>query len=165
MPGRLKSAGSHFVPKLPPSFVATLPLGFRVAFFGALVAVAWLATTSSPSVTSVPIWDKAQHVAAFLALAFLLDYAWPAADRALSASQRWKWALLVAYGVALELMQTTLDARQADLADVFADTVGVLLYLLARGPLAWIPVLREIRGDDQPVQNTGSPIRPRKHGP
>lgn len=136
---------------LPPHLVTALPLGFRVAFLCAIAAVTWLATTSSPAVASVPIWDKAQHVAAFWALAFLLDYGWPAADRALAAGQRWKWVLLVAYGVALESLQTTLDARQADLADVVADVVGIALYLSVRRPLAWLPVLREMCGHDRTV--------------
>jgi len=74
--------------------------------------------------------DKLQHVAAFaaLTLAACLAYPWPARsglprDAVLAAA-------LMAYGVAIEVIQLFIPGRNGSLADVLADALGVALGLL-----------------------------------
>lgn len=77
--------------------------------------------------------DKVNHVVAFLGLQLLsyraLRYALPDKTRA---SARWLAVLVaVLVGVALELYQLGLPDRDADVADVVADSVGAIIGALS----------------------------------
>jgi VanZ family protein len=77
-------------------------------------------------------WDKANHLLAFAGPMFAGCAAgWPARRLA---------AALLAYGGAIELLQTRLPPRSGDWADWLADAAGIALgALLAR---AWAGLLR-----------------------
>lgn len=79
--------------------------------------------------------DKVGHTAAFLCLAFLLDFAWP--------RHPWgpgKLLLLLGYGLLIELVQYFLPHRSFSLWDLAADGSGLLLYSFA------FPLLKRIPG-------------------
>lgn len=65
-------------------------------------------------------WDKSNHMLGFATLAFLSRWAWP--------GQRTHALLvLLAYGGLIEGLQAFTPDRSADLADVIADGVGLVI--------------------------------------
>jgi VanZ family protein len=102
--------------------------GFRLILGLALMVVTWFALSPAPPGPAVN--DKLAHAATFLALAFIVDVAWP--------ERRFGWRdglTLAAYGGLLELAQYLVVARTPSLGDFAADTGGILGYALVLGPL------------------------------
>lgn len=111
---------------------------WRYLFTVLLAVISWLALSAAPPTTVTTGWDKANHTLAFAALAFSAVWAfWP---------QPSLWgrlvAVLLAYGIGIEIAQSFLPPREADWHDVIADSIGILLGLVA----AW-PVFRLGRKD------------------
>lgn len=79
-------------------------------------------------VEQVPLsnWnDKLQHWLAFVAISGLVDASWP------GSRFNWKKMLFViTYGVLIELCQSFTGYREMSAADLFADIVGTLSYVL-----------------------------------
>ncbi len=108
---------------------------FRIAFTGTALLVAYLAFVQLQGTPIERINDKLGHLAAFLTLAFLLDFASP--------RQAWGWRKLLPlfiYGLLIELVQYFLPHRQFSLWDLTADMLGLLIY-----PLGF-PLLKRIPG-------------------
>jgi VanZ family protein len=106
-----------------------LTLGARIALALSLCVISWLAL--SPGSPAMPgQTDKLAHLAAFAALALLTDQAFPRHPFAGA-----KVLPLLAYGAALELIQSTLPYRFGSVADFAADAIGVLFYYLLLRPL------------------------------
>jgi len=78
-----------------------------------------------PGQTVAPLFswsDKLNHAGAFLVLAFLLMYGWRL--------PWWRGSIyLLGYGVFIEFSQLFAIHRSAELADVAADGVGIILGL------------------------------------
>ncbi len=109
---------------------------FRLGLTLALLLVTWLAlTSSSPAMPGQS--DKLGHLLAFLALAFLTDFAFP--QRGFDAG---KFLPLLGYGLGLELLQSTLPHRFGSAADLLADAAGLALYALLLPLLRRQPLLR-----------------------
>lgn len=76
-----------------------------------------------------PFWyvfpqaDKVVHALIFLTLAFLADASWP--EQAYSPI---KYLPLLAYGLAMELLQYYVPTRATSLADLVADGAGLAIY-------------------------------------
>jgi len=100
------------------------PNSFRVYFFICLLAIEFLATTTIHIEVVESAWDKANHFVAFLTLYVLLTLAY----KNLNILQ--KIALLVAFGLQIEIVQSFIDGRYFSLLDVLADSVGILLGIL-----------------------------------
>ncbi|MCC6207653.1 MAG: VanZ family protein [Gammaproteobacteria bacterium] len=81
--------------------------------------------------------DKLHHALAFYALALLFDFARPRTEFGLH-----KFAVLMAYGVAIECVQYFLPWREFSLLDMVADAVGLLLYVASIPLLMRLPLLR-----------------------
>ncbi len=99
---------------------------FRLSFFSALLVISYLSVSqiegSALDALSL-LNDKIEHAAAFFALAFLLDFAWP--------RQAWspaKWLPLLGYGLLIEVVQYFIPFREFSLWDLAADGLGLLLY-------------------------------------
>lgn len=76
--------------------------------------------------------DKAQHIAAFYVLTYLVDANLP------ESGCNWKKAgMVLAYGILLECLQW-LGYRDFSIADMVADLVAILLYA------AMVPLLRKV---------------------
>ena len=120
--------------KLPHSALFGTRLApVRALVFVALVLViSWLAFSPAPPRGASLGWDKANHASAFAALMVSGRLAWPRLPwRALALG-------LLAYGGAIELIQTQLPPREGDWLDLLADAVGlglgtVVMNALRRG--------------------------------
>lgn len=98
---------------------------------GCAFVVAWLAVTAlalmpAPAVPVTTLWDKADHVLAFLVLTLLGRAGLPGLATRLP-------VVLLLYGAAIELIQSGLPTRSGSLLDLVADAIGigVALVLLA----------------------------------
>lgn len=108
-----------------------MSLGVRLLFGLALVVATFFALNPAPpGMPGIPFGDKAAHLATYLVLAALVDAGWP--NTGFTAR---KWLVLLLYGVAIELVQSTIPSRDFSLADVAANLAGVALYVLAVAPL------------------------------
>jgi len=99
----------------------TLRLFFAAALAVVLVLSLWPLPEPSPLGTG---WDKADHVAAFVALGLLGLPSWPAHRSRVLAG-------LLAYGALIELLQGFTVHRQGDWRDLVADAIGIGLAALA----------------------------------
>lgn len=96
---------------------------FRIALAIALLGIGYLATTPVIIPVVSTINDKVEHLAAFLLLAFLSDFAFPRRPW-----NRRKYLPLLGYGLLLEIIQYFLPVRFFSLADLAADAMGLALY-------------------------------------
>ena len=110
---------------------------FRGLFVLAFMAVTILAFMQVPEMGPRQVSDKLQHALAFYALALLLDFARPRTEFGVR-----KFAVLMAYGVAIEFVQYFLPWREFSLLDMVADAVGLLLYVASIPLLMRFPLLR-----------------------
>ena len=94
---------------------------FRVYLFICVVAIEFLATTTIHIETIENSWDKANHFIAFFVLYTLLTFAFEKISRLM------KIALLVMFGLQIEIVQSFIDGRFFSLLDVFADSVGIAI--------------------------------------
>ncbi len=110
---------------------------FRALLVLALLTVALLAFMQMPEMGPQRVSDKLNHACAFYALALLLDFARPQTGFGVR-----KFAVLMAYGVAIEFVQDFLPWREFSLLDMVADAVGLLLYIASIPLLMRLPLLR-----------------------
>jgi VanZ family protein len=96
----------------------------RIGFTITLIAITTLALIPAPEVVVSTGWDKTDHWSAFFTLAFLLQHAFP------KKSLGWVAALLVIYGIGIEVAQSFTPTRDASVLDVVADSVGIAGYML-----------------------------------
>jgi len=115
---------------------------FRIAFAVTAVAIAYLAFAPL-AVSPAFSWDKANHVLAFFVMAWLADAGWPGRRRDLP-----RWGLLLAYGLAIEIIQRVLPMREFSWLDFCADAIGILAYLGVRRLLCRVGI--------SPVSGQGS---------
>jgi VanZ family protein len=108
---------------------------FRVVFIVTVVLISYLAFGHVEETPIADINDKLEHAAAFLTLAFLLDFSWP--DRAWGSD---KLLPLLAYGLFIEVVQYFLPYREFSLWDLAADCLGLIAYPLT------IPLLKRVPG-------------------
>ncbi|MFN2361766.1 MAG: VanZ family protein [Marinobacter sp.] len=87
-------------------------------------AIAYLATTSEPYPVPSASNDKLNHVLAFLQLTVVTRLAWPGLSRL------WIAPGLLAFGVAIEVVQAQLPYRTFAVADIYADAAGIAIGLL-----------------------------------
>lgn len=87
-------------------------------------AVVWLATTSDPYPVPSSSSDKFNHIIAFTEMTLLARLGWPQA-------RLYGIALpLLAFGLAIELVQAQLPYRDFSWADLAADAAGIAIALL-----------------------------------
>ncbi len=105
--------------------------GFRLAFWGCVLVVAWLAFAPGAEPAGFS-WDKANHMLAFFVMAALADGGYPGRNRELP-----RWGLLLGYGLVIEMVQWPLPYREFSWLDLVANLVGVLLYIGLRAWVGW----------------------------
>lgn len=97
---------------------------WRLGLLLSVIAIGFLATTSSDyPVPSAPS-DKVNHLVAFLELTIVTRLAWP------NLRAIWYVPALLGFGLSIEIVQANLPYREFSLADVAADGVGILVGLL-----------------------------------
>jgi VanZ family protein len=109
----------------------------RVALLVAVAAILWLATTDRAMPDVATVSDKANHLAAFLALGLLADRSFPETRFGLV-----KALALFAFGASIEGLQVLLPHREASAWDLAANAAGIALYASTRPLFLMIPVLR-----------------------
>jgi VanZ family protein len=98
---------------------APAPVRWRALVALLVLAICWLAFEPRPPPPPPGLgWDKAQHALAFAVLGACALRGWPAARLAVLV------AALLGFGVFIELVQTQLPTRSAEIADVVADLCG-----------------------------------------
>jgi len=97
----------------------------QVIFVICIVAIEYLATTSLEIKPIQNSWDKANHFIAFFTLYVTLSLGYPKLEVFK------KVALLLAFGLQIEIVQYFLPNREFSLLDVFADGVGIVLGIVA----------------------------------
>jgi len=120
---------------MPP---ARRTLLFRIALALALLGIGYLAITPTQAVLPESN-DKLNHLGAFLVLALLGDFAFPA--------RPWDWRKflpLLGYGLLLECIQYFVPSRFFSLWDLAADALGLALYPLVRS--GWLRLTATLRG-------------------
>jgi VanZ family protein len=114
---------------------------WRWLFGVLLVVVAALALMPAPPEQAGLGWDKLNHLAAFGALALCAVLGWHHQRAAMLAVL----GALLAYGGAIELLQSQVPNRQAEWGDLLADALGIVAGALLA--LAWL------RHRPAPVEN------------
>ena len=110
---------------------------FRVMLVLSLLLIIYLATAELEHPVMTSINDKFGHILAFVILAFLLDFSFPASSYNLS-----KILPLLAYGILIEIVQYFLPYRMFSLLDMLADAGGLVIYAMFIPMLKHIPILR-----------------------
>jgi VanZ family protein len=123
-------------------------LVFRLAFAVTIVTVTRLATMPIHAAPLFTMSDKVAHVTAFLVLAFFLDQGWPRLP-----FERKKVAVLLVYGMVLEVVQHFLPYRLFSLLDFAADAAGVGVYALAAPFIANVPWIARPRSASNAVRS------------
>jgi VanZ family protein len=119
------------------------PAPWRALLLLMLATVSWFAFAPVHFDDGELPLDKARHLLAFAALAWVATQGWGRVHRAGLA------AALLAYGVFIELVQSQVPGRHASTADVLADALGIALgLLLAR---AFSPVAGGPSADPPPA--------------
>ena len=93
----------------------------QIIFLISIVAIEYLATTSLEIKSIENSWDKANHFVAFFTLYVTLTLGYPKLEVLK------KVALLLAFGIQIEIVQYFLPNREFSLLDVVADGVGIVL--------------------------------------
>jgi len=110
---------------------------FRVMLVLSLLLIIYLATAELEHPVMTSVNDKFGHILAFVILAFLLDFSFPASSYNLS-----KILPLLAYGILIEIVQYFLPYRMFSLLDMLADAGGLVIYAMFIPMLKHIPILR-----------------------
>ncbi len=100
------------------------PLLWRTVTVLTAAAVLVLALSPAPPPTLDTGWDKGNHVLAFLTLGLTATLGW---------RSPWRWTWLLGLGLAIEGLQALTPPREASVADLLADAVGLAL----AGAAAW----------------------------
>lgn len=109
-------------------FPLTNTASFRSALILALIVVSILSLDPAPELPAV-LWDKANHAAAYVLLAFLADRSFPEKQAGLPHPA--KFICLFAYGMAIEGLQSLIPQREASMLDLVANACGLALYAAA----------------------------------
>lgn len=97
-------------------------------FFLSLLSIEFLATTTLEIKAVHSLWDKANHFIAFFVLYTLLYFSHFALKRVTTV------ALLLLFGIQIEIVQYFIPLREFSLLDVFADSVGIAIgFVLSAG--------------------------------
>jgi VanZ family protein len=89
-----------------------------------VLAVIFGSLLPGPSLPKVSVGDKVEHAAAYFSLMVWFGGLYPR-------NRHWLIALaLVGLGVALDLLQLTTETRQFDVADIAANSFGILVGLV-----------------------------------
>jgi VanZ family protein len=103
--------------------IATAKQVWRILLLLFIVAVGYLALTPIPPPSIDFGWDKLNHLVAFSTLAFSASLSWPASRRV----RLLMYFMLFAYGGLIEVLQQFVPGRACEWADLFADSVGIVL--------------------------------------
>lgn len=109
---------------------------WRLALLLSVIAIGFLATTSSDyPIPSAPS-DKVNHLIAFFELTIVTRLAWP------QLRSIWYAPALLGFGLCIEAVQASLPYRDFSMADLAADGAGILI-----GALPWPGIRKTSKRD------------------
>ena len=120
--------------RIPPRHIHALS---RVVFIVALIVICYLALTPKTDLFVETISDKIKHIIAFFVLAWLCDISFPKSPFSLA-----KICFLLGYGLFLEFWQHFLPYREFSILDLFADSLGLFLYMILRPLIMRCPLFK-----------------------
>lgn len=94
-----------------------------------IAVISYLALSPAPPKQMNLGWDKLNHLSAFATLALLGRLAWPRRTLVVPLA-------LLAYGAAIEVLQSQVPGRSGEWPDLLADALGLLLGSLASWALS-----------------------------
>jgi len=94
-----------------------------------ILVISWLALSPAPPKQMNLGWDKLNHLSAFATLGLLGRLAWPRHTLVVPLA-------LLAYGAAIEVLQSQVPGRSGEWPDLLADALGLLLGSLASWALS-----------------------------
>jgi len=94
---------------------------YKAMFYGCLVSIEYLATTTQQIKVIEHTWDKANHFIAFMTLYILLSFAYK------HLSRKMKVLILLAFGMQIEIVQSFIPGRDFSGFDVVADSIGITI--------------------------------------
>ncbi|MFK5937419.1 MAG: VanZ family protein [Sulfurimonas sp.] len=98
---------------------------FKLYFFVCLVAIEFLATTITVHISLVEsMWDKSNHFIAFFVLYIFMSLGY------YKLSLQVKVAILLAFGLQIEIVQDLTGRSLFSGLDILADSIGVLIGIL-----------------------------------
>lgn len=118
------------------SLSRTSIIRFRIMLVMSSLLIIYLATTELEHPVMTSVNDKLGHILAFLYLAILVDFSFPASSFNLP-----KILALLAYGVLIEVIQYYLPHRTFSLLDILADGGGLMIYAFFIPMLKHVPIL------------------------
>lgn len=92
---------------------------YKAMFYGCLIVIEYLATTTREIKVIEHSWDKANHFIAFMTLYILLSFAYRHLHRMPKA------LILLAFGLQIEIVQAFIPGRDFSGFDVVADSIGI----------------------------------------
>ena len=98
---------------------------YRFLFCTSVLLISYGAFTPSEGDTSVIFLDKVLHFVAFFILSFLLDRS----TKQPLISYKALIICLITFALSIEIIQSFLPSRSAELFDLVADLLGILVYL------------------------------------
>jgi VanZ family protein len=101
--------------------VTAHPLAWRVLLLVTMLVVGYLALTPHPPPAADLGWDKLNHFSAFGTLTLLGRLGYPASRRGLVGVM----LAMFAFGGGIELVQSQVPGRDAEWADLLADSIGI----------------------------------------
>lgn len=107
---------------------------WRLLFTAVVLTASWLAFSQRPPPVADLGWDKANHFTAFGTLAFI-------GMQCLAAGPHRRWivlAALLAYGIGIELVQSQIPGRDAEVMDVVADMIGAVIGVSVHALALWL---------------------------
>ena len=110
----------------------------RILLCAATLFIIYEATIKKPVEVPVANGDKVLHIIAFCSLAFLSDFAFPSWGFGFR-----KLVPLMVFGIMIELIQSFLPWRSADMMDFLADCVGLVAYGILTPILRRIPLISD----------------------
>ena len=120
--------------KVPPRHINAMS---RVVLIVALIVICYLALTPKTYPFVDTLSDKIKHIAAFFVLAWLCDISFPKSPFSLA-----KICFLLGYGLFLEFWQYFLPYREFSILDLFADSLGLFLYMILRPLIMRCPLFK-----------------------
>lgn len=106
-----------------------LTIKCRIALVVTLTVITYLSTTEIDHSAIQSMNDKFNHVVAFYIVSFFVDFSFP--------KTKFNWlkaTSIFAYGMAIEVIQSYLPFRMFSVLDLFANALGIVVFLLS-GPL------------------------------
>ena len=113
---------------------------FRVILLVLIVLSIYFSLTSSGAIAAPRVWDKLLHAVGYFALLMALDFSFKPGEHLLA-----KIVTVFVYSGLIEVAQGFLTSRDASMADMLANGVGIALFCLLVPLLHYLHIYQRLR--------------------